>query len=166
MERSAVAENPYSFNMAEVLISNAPSASLQQQGEEPHANRPSSLARSLSFKYYIHDSVLTLRFQLIGDLRTGQLAELNGSWETARTTLDLRRFVLDVRQLYSTDDEGRQWLRKMRDEGAAFEPANFWEAGKAPVRSDNIPEEEETLQLSLMGRVMSIIRGGSKANLR
>lgn len=124
-----------------------------QRGGESVANRVSSLARSLSFKYYIHDSVLTLRFQLIGDLRADQVAELDGSWETARTTLSLRRFVLDLSQLYSTDDAGRAWLRKMQDAGAQFLPQNYMES-RFNQTSTQAPAQIETVRLSLLGRVL------------
>jgi hypothetical protein len=140
--------------MAEVLTQNAESE--LQLGEEPRANRPTSLVRSHSFKYYIHDSVPTLRFQLVGDLRATNLPELNGSWETARTTLGVRRFVLDASQLYSTDAEGRNWLVKMKELGAAFLPATYLEPATVTVK---MPEPVEAVRLSLVGRVMGMIRG-------
>jgi hypothetical protein len=94
-------------------------------------------------------------------LRSPNLAELMGSWDTARTTLKLRRFVIDVRQLYSTDDESCRWLLKMSQEGAAFLPANYWESEdptNAPTRADS---QGGPLELSLLGRMMGILRGRS-----
>lgn len=121
------------------------------------ANRASSLARSLVFKYYIHDSVPTLRFQLIGDLRAAHVRELNGSWETARTTVNKRRLLLDVSQLYSTDDDGRAWLLKMRDAGAEFVPATYLDSqNHAPA--PKIPEQTAAVKLSLLGRVLGRFR--------
>ena len=144
--------------MAEVLSRNTEDESLRSA--ESFGYRPSSLTRSLFFKYYIHDSVPTLRFQLIGDLRVAQVAELNGSWETARTTLLLRHFVLDVSQLYSADEAGRAWLRKMKEAGAQFLPQNYMDS---PGVSQNSPphlEQSVTVCLSLLGRALRKIRGG------
>jgi hypothetical protein len=145
--------------MAEVLSRNTEDQSLRSA--EAVAYRPSSLTRSLFFKYYIHDSVPTLRFQLIGDLRVAQIAELNGSWETARTTLHSRHFVLDVSHLYSADEAGRAWLRKMNEAGALFLPQNYM-MDSPPVGQDSPPNpsQAETVCLSLLGRVLGKILGG------
>jgi hypothetical protein len=143
--------------MAEVLSRNTEDKSLR--GAESVANRPSSLTRSLFFKYYIHDSVPTLRFQLIGDLRAAQIAELNGSWETARTTLSLRRFVLDVSQLYSADEAGLAWLRKMKEAGTQFLPQNYIDSQSLNEDHAPRPEQAEPVCLSLLGRVLGKIRG-------
>lgn len=43
--------------------------------------------RASFFKYYIHDSVASCRFQLIGELSAPEVSELHGCWETAQTTL-------------------------------------------------------------------------------
>ncbi len=142
--------------MAEVLFQSAESK--LPICERLDANRPSSLVRSLSFKYYIHDSVSTLRFQIIGDLRAGNVVELNGSWETARTTLDLRQFVLDVSQLYSADEDGLAWLERMRESGAAFLPADYRDVASRMVGGQT-PEQVAAVKLSLLGRVMGLLRG-------
>lgn len=156
MEHIGIAENHKTLDMAEVASPNAESQ--LQPGEQTQANRRSSLVRSLSFKYYIHDSVPTLRFQLIGDLRASNLTELNGSWETARPTLRLRRFVLDVSRLYSSDDDGLKWLHRMSDAGAVFFPADYLESSglhATPVRTS----EQVAVKLSLFGRALGKIRG-------
>jgi hypothetical protein len=156
VERTTIAGNPTTSIMAEVLT---PNAEFKLQHDHPtQADRSSSLVRALSFKYYIHDSVATLRFQLIGDLRASNIRELNGSWETARTTLNLRRFVLDVTQLFSTDDDGRHWLRRINDAGAVFLPVNYLESSGQAVPVGT-PEQVAAVKLSLLGRVMGIIRG-------
>jgi hypothetical protein len=145
--------------MAEVLTPNAENK--LQRGEASVRDRASSLSRSLSFKYYIHDSVQTLRFQLIGDLRAANVLELSGSWETARTTLNLRRLVLDVSQLYSADDEGRAWLLNMHKTGAAFTPANYAESLGSQTATQ-IQAQAPAVSLSLVGRVMGKICGGER----
>lgn len=142
--------------MAEVLTQNAEPT--VQQGSEPVANRPSSPVHSHFFKYYIHDSVDTLRFQLIGDLRAANVRELNGSWETARTTLNQRRFVIDVNQVYGSDVEGRKWLLHMKDVGATFLPGNYLDTGPHEKRAER-DLEQESVKLSLLGRIMGLIRG-------
>jgi hypothetical protein len=141
--------------MAEVLTQNTDSN--LQLGEESPANSRASLVRSLSFKYYIHDSVPTLRFQLVGDLRAANIAELNGAWETSRPTLNLRRFVLDVTQLYSADGEARKWLLKMNDSGAAFLPPNYLTPA-AHATTAHSREQAAAVKLSLIGRVLGMIR--------
>lgn len=144
--------------MAEVLSRNTEDESLRSA--ESFGYRPSSLTRSLCFKYYIHDSVPTLRFQLIGDLRVAQIAELNGSWETARTTLRSRRFVLDVSHLYSADEAGGAWLRKMKEAGAQFLPQNYMDSPGVSQNSPPHSEQSVTVCLSLLGRALRKIRGG------
>ena len=114
----------------------------------------SSLARSLSFKYYIHDSVTTLRFQLIGDLRDGNVTELNGSWETAKTTLQFRRLVLDLCGLDSVDEAGRRWLLKMKDAGSAFLPNESFEFGARAAR----PLLSDCVKAGLVGRMLAIFK--------
>jgi len=151
-----VAANPKVSVMAEVISPNA--VSKVQRLEPPAASRPSSLARSLTFKYYIHDSVSTLRFQLIGDLRAANVFELNGSWETARTTLGGRRFLLDVSQLYGTDAEGRAWLIKMQQSGANFLPENYPHL-PADKAGPHVPNHIAAVKLSLIGRVIGVFRG-------
>jgi len=99
----------------------------QEYRERPEAKRPSSTIHSTSFQYYIHDSVATFRLQLIGELRASNVTELNGSWETARTTLGHRKLVLDLRRLYSADEEGRRWLAKMVAAGGACLPGTCFE---------------------------------------
>jgi hypothetical protein len=156
MERGMAATNQKTSLMAEVLSPNVEDRT--KRGAESVANRPSSLSRSLHFKYYIHDSVSTLRFQLIGDLRAANVLELNGSWDTARTTLAGRRFLLDLNQLYSTDDDGQAWLSKMRHAGAEFLPADYMESASSRA-ARRIPEQTAEVNLSLLGRVMGLLRG-------
>jgi hypothetical protein len=115
-----------------VLTQNAELA--ESRTEETPAQRAAHLAPSRAFKYYIHDSVSTLRFQLIGDLRDVNVTELNGSWQTAQTTLNLRKLVLDLSQLESADPQGRRWLAEMKNIGATFLPAEYLESPAPAVR--------------------------------
>ena len=156
MERFIIRGNPTISGMAEVL--SPKSENRVKQGIAPVQNHPTSLSRSLLFKYYIHDSVSTLRFQLIGDLRTANVGELNGSWQTASTTLSQRRFLLDVTQLYSTDEQGHAWLLRMKDLGAQFQPANYLDSRKASATEKRTPETFNAVKLSILGRVMGLFR--------
>ena len=84
------------------------------------------------------------------------LSELNGSWETARSTLKQRRFLLDASQLYSADDEGCAWLLKMKESGAQFLPANYLESAHSQ-KAPRTPEQVAAIKLSLLGRVMGYV---------
>jgi len=126
----------------------------EKRAEEAPAKPLASCTPSSTFKYYIHDSVSTLRFQLIGDLRDGNVTELNGSWETAQTTLQFRRLVLDLCGLSSTDEHGKRWLLKMKDVGAAFLPNEYFEAGTAAPRAI----QADGLKPSLLGRMLAIFK--------
>jgi hypothetical protein len=84
-----------------------------------------SRVRPSSFKYYIHDSIGVLRLKLIGELRQADIAELNGCWRTAKTTLGKRKLVLDLESLRTVDEAGKQWLASMSAEGACYLPENY-----------------------------------------
>lgn len=77
-------------------------------------------------KYYIHDSIDALRFELCGELTEWDVAELNGCWHTARTTLGSRKLILDVRRLTAADEGGRLWLHAMSNQGASFIPDGWF----------------------------------------
>ena len=76
--------------------------------------------RSSNLKYYIHDSNASFRLELIGNLGGGDIPELQGCWETARTTLAGRDLVIDLRAVVERDQAGIDWLRSMADEGASI----------------------------------------------
>ena len=93
------------------------------------------------FKYYIHDSVDACRLQLLGSLSEAYVRELNGCWNTAKTTLGGRKLVIDLRGLQSTDEAGKAWLLSMVHEGATYLPESYFRAGLSgeapePPRSD------------------------------
>ena len=90
-------------------------------------------------KYYIHDSIEALRLELTGDLRDGDIEELNGCWRTAKTTLGPRKLLLDLRRLLAADDGGRRWLLTMStQENASFlpeHPIHLQPAGQGTLRA-------------------------------
>jgi hypothetical protein len=126
----------------------------ENRTQEKPANRIANPIPSASFKYYIHDSVATLRFQIIGDLRDANVTELNGSWETSKTTLKFRRLVLDLSGLNTVDDPGRRWLLKMKEAGAAFLPAEYFELGARAPR----PPRPDGVKAGLAGRLLAIFK--------
>ena len=120
------------------------------------ATDPRFRVRSSTFKYYIHDSVDTLRFQLLGDLSEHEVPELNGCWNTARTTLNKRKLVIDLRSLKSTDESGREWLLSMANEGATYLPESYFRTGLSGQNSS--PNSGGSRKIRILTRLVSIVR--------
>ncbi|MBV9779510.1 MAG: hypothetical protein JOY62_05995 [Acidobacteriaceae bacterium] len=89
-----------------------------ERAGSPASEPPNTFVRSSRFKYYIHDGVSACRLQLIGELTSADLEELNGCWRTAKTTLGNRKLILDLRDLTAIDEDGRQWVSSMTVQGA------------------------------------------------
>jgi len=111
--------------------------------------------RSSVFKYYIHDSVGALRFQLLGDLSEGDVPELNGCWSTAKTTLSQRKLVIDLRLLHSTDEGGKEWLLSMANEGATYLPDSYFRTGLSGQNSSN---HGQGRKIGIVSKLTSIFR--------
>jgi hypothetical protein len=94
---------------------------------------PNHILRSSVFKYYIHDGIDACRFQLIGELSEADIAELQGCWRTAKTTLRDRKLILDLRGLRTLDEAGAKWVTSMAAEGAEYLP------GTAPAENTAKP---------------------------
>jgi ABC-type transporter Mla MlaB component len=88
--------------------------------ESALTKRPNHVVRSSQFKYYIHDGIDVCRFQLIGELAEPDIAELQGCWRTAKTTLGKRKLILDLRGLNRIDEAGKKWLAAMAADGAEY----------------------------------------------
>ena len=73
---------------------------------------------SSQLKYYIHDSIDTCRLQLMGTVSAADVKELEGCWNTARTTLGERKLIVDLAAVEAIDDPGRKWVALMVAEGA------------------------------------------------
>lgn len=69
--------------------------------------------------YYIHDSVDSFRLQLRGILGVEDIKELQGCWNTAKSTLAGRKLIVDATGLQQTDQSGNAWLAAMAAEGAS-----------------------------------------------
>lgn len=109
----------------------------------PETSEKRNPVRSASFKYYIHDGVQVCRLQLIGDMTQTEVADLTGCWNTVKTTLGQRKFVLDLQGLRSTDEPARLWVVRMAAEGASILPEHYIRDGFStpvapPVRRSNV----------------------------
>ncbi len=137
------------------------SSEKQQKLIEPGqvtAKRTRSLARSSYFRYYIHDGIASCRLQLLGELTEAEIADLNGCWRTAKTTLGVRKLILDLHALKSVDEAGKQWLAGMAGEGAICSPENYLRdlvAGKHSAGIEPAPAPKP----GLFGRLVALLRG-------
>jgi hypothetical protein len=66
----------------------------------------------------MHDSSAEFRFQLLGDLSGDGVRDVEQAWRTASSTIGERRFVVDITNLTSIDDEGRELIEKWHRIGA------------------------------------------------
>src|SRR6185369_2549538 len=73
-----------------------------------------------SWGYRIHDGASQFRFQLEGPLAATDVSELDQCWRTAASTIGGRPLVIDVTELTSVDDSGRELLNRWKDAGARF----------------------------------------------
>lgn len=117
--------------------------------------------RASSFKYYIHDSCAEFRLKLTGEMAEPDIAELNGCWRTAKTTLSKRKLVLDLRSLKTIDEAARNWVAAMSDEGAHYVPEDFL---KTCVPGQLLPGAEPdspARKTGLFSRLTSLFAGAS-----
>jgi hypothetical protein len=146
-------KNPKESNMAEAksnTIENSTTVALRQfNGSSNQAS---------SFKYYIHDSVNTCRLELLGELHERDLTELNGCWQTIKTTVRTRQLVLDLRRLDYTDTASSRWLMGMANEGATYLPASYFSGIQQPK------EATEKGKLNPFTRVLGLLRSACAAN--
>lgn len=119
--------------------------------------------RSSSFKYYIHDSCGELRLKLIGELTQADIAELNGCWSTAKTTLANRKLVLDLRSVKTVDEPARGWLAAMSDEGACYLPEDFLATCVPGHHRPHADLDSLARKLGLFARLASLFRGAKVA---
>jgi hypothetical protein len=73
-----------------------------------------------SWGYRIHDGAAQFRFELEGALASGNVAELDQCWRTARSTIAGKTLVVDVTSLTAVDETGRRLLDRWREAGAHF----------------------------------------------
>jgi len=127
------------------------------QRSSPPGDRAGKLrnwTRPLLFKYYIHDGVEACRLQLLGELTQAEICELNGCWNTVKTTLGSRKLILDLTGLKAIDHAGREWIAMMSAAGAIRVPDNSNPEGILG-RKRKLAEG----QANLFSRLLSIFRG-------
>jgi len=72
-------------------------------------------------KITLHDSADELRFRLEGKLSGAWVTELRQCWETASSTTQGRRTVLDLREVDFVDAAGESLLCDMRRDGVSLQ---------------------------------------------
>ena len=73
---------------------------------------------------YLHDSPTCFRIQLRDELTGKDVLELEHAWQTAKSILEGKEFVLDLSKLSSASDDGIQLLLRMQAEGGRIVGAN------------------------------------------
>lgn len=140
-------------------------------GQPPAAMPRKAQPYRSRLKYYIHDSIESLRLELTGELTEGDTPELNGCWRTAKTTLGNRNLILDIRRLRAADEAGRQWLHSMSvEEKASLLPKGPLhlqypgEAGSLHDLNDNISGRWlEKLVSFFRGDRVSVVKSSTPA---
>src|SRR5271154_2614583 len=84
---------------------------------------------STFLKIYLHDNSDCFRIQLAGRLEGGDVSEVAGCWKTSRASVMGHPLVLDLTLLEAADSAGREWLAKMKQEGAEFRDGNQVSSG-------------------------------------
>jgi len=72
-------------------------------------------------KITLHDSADEFRFRLEGKLSGPWVAELRGCWQTASSTTQGRRSVLDLREVDFVDASGESLLSEMTRAGVSLQ---------------------------------------------
>lgn len=134
-------------------VTETPAAQADTEKRSEQQRRPAKV-RSAAFKYYIHDGSDTCRLQLIGEFTETEVAELNGCWRTARTTLGKRKLVLDLQSLRAVDDAAKRWIASMAQEGATYVPESFLRDSLADHSLD-----DEVPKATLLSKLIAIFRG-------
>lgn len=70
--------------------------------------------------YYMHDGPAAFRFELAGDLATGDAARLEQEWHTASSTIGDRTLIVDLSFVTAIDEAARSLFRRWHAAGAQF----------------------------------------------
>lgn len=76
------------------------------------------ISRRIGFSYYIHDGSVAFRFQLIGDLSTEGVEELEQVLLTASSVIGQKELIADLTHVSSIDGFGEQLLARWYRRGA------------------------------------------------
>jgi ABC-type transporter Mla MlaB component len=129
-----------------------------EAGNQPSDSNQNSRPYVSALKYYIHDGTEAFRFQLIGELQEADVKELSGCWQTAKSTFGDRKLVLDLQQLRSTDESGKEWLLSMVREGAACMPESYFRTNLTDVVAASTSAGAQKPS-GLLGKLTSGLRG-------
>ena len=108
-----------------------------------------------AFKYYIHDTAEGYIFELHGPMTHACVREINLCWQTAKPTLYARNVIMDLRGVTSLDEETRQWLASMREDGASYHPETFLLDSVAGLDHPYVPVKPLSKQ-SIFGRLFGL----------
>lgn len=153
MELRLQATNPTTGAMADLTTQTD-----QVQPREFALTKASDQKKALRpafFKYYIHDGVESCRLQLIGEFTETEVPDLTGCWNTVKTTIGERKFILDVCGLRSADDIAKRWLIEKAAEGASFLPETYLRDGLA----GNGCQPPAAARSGFFSRLISLFRG-------
>jgi alkylation response protein AidB-like acyl-CoA dehydrogenase len=73
------------------------------------------------FRVAIHDTSNEFRLQLEGPFGALEAREAESCWRTAASTIDGRRFIVDVSRVGSLDAAAEELLSRMRESGAQLQ---------------------------------------------
>jgi hypothetical protein len=71
-------------------------------------------------RYYMHDGPAAFRFELAGDVTTGDAARLEQEWRTASSTIGDRTLIVDLSFVTAIDDAARSLFHRWHAAGAQF----------------------------------------------
>jgi hypothetical protein len=81
---------------------------------------PESIPGSSNLNFYQHDMADCFRFQIDGEFHDSLVRELEGCWQTARSTVRERPLIVDLRFVTSWGDTAVELLGRMHQAGATF----------------------------------------------
>jgi len=70
--------------------------------------------------FYQHDMADCFRFQIDGEFHDSLVRELEGCWQTARSTVSQRPLIVDLRFVTSWGEPAVELLGRMHQAGATF----------------------------------------------
>jgi ABC-type transporter Mla MlaB component len=92
----------------------------------------------MPMQIFQHDSAITFRFVLHGELTGDGVEELEHAWTTARSILGTKALVVDISGITNADAAGIELLSRMRETGASLSAALPPEC-RGFIRSMGIP---------------------------
>lgn len=153
LEHRSVISNPTTMSMGE-----SKNQALETTSTRSIPRHSTTQVRSSLFKYYIHDGTDACRFQLLGELTEADIADLEGCWRTAKTTLGNRKLVLDLRSLRCADAAGKEWVTFMVAEGASCLALSYSKGGAPLIPSPDAVPAENAPPATRFGKLIALLR--------